>query len=100
MEEAVIKRIPPHSLEAEKSVIGSMLMSGDAVTTAVEILKKEDFYEQQYGVLFEAMKELYDEDRPVDVVTLADRLKMKDVPPELMDMAFVTDIIGLLSREG
>ena len=64
MEEAVIKRIPPHSLEAEKSVIGSMLMSGDAVTTAVEILKKEDFYEQQYGVLFEAMKELYDEDRP------------------------------------
>ena len=94
MEEAVIKRIPPHSLEAEKSVIGSMLMSGDAVTTAVEILKKEDFYEQQYGVLFEAMKELYDEDRPVDVVTLADRLKMKDVPPELMDMAFVTDIIA------
>ena len=94
MEEAVIKRIPPHSLEAEKSVIGSMLMSGDAVTTAVEILKKEDFYEQQYGVLFEAMKELYDEDRPVDVITLADRLKMKDVPPELIDMAFVTDIIA------
>ncbi len=94
MEEAVIKRIPPHSLEAEKSVIGSMLMSGDAVTTAVEILTKEDFYEQQYGVLFEAMKELYDEDRPVDVITLADRLKMKDVPPELTDMAFVTDIIA------
>ena len=94
MEEAVIKRIPPHSLEAEKSVIGSMLMSGDAVTTAVEILTKEDFYEQQYGVLFEAMKELYDEDRPVDVITLADRLKMKDVPPELIDMAFVTDIIA------
>ena len=43
MEEALIKRIPPHSLEAEKSVIGSMLMDREAVLTALEILTKEDF---------------------------------------------------------
>ena len=70
MEEALIKRIPPHSLEAEKSVIGSMLMSRDAVITACEILNKDDFYEQQYGVLFEAMRELNEAGKPVDVVTL------------------------------
>ena len=70
MEEALIKRIPPHSPEAEKSVIGSMLMDRDAVLTALEILTKEDFYEQQYGIIFEAMKELAEKDKPVDVITL------------------------------
>ena len=94
MEEALIKRIPPHSLEAEKSVIGSMLMSRDAVITACEILNKDDFYEQQYGVLFEAMRELNEAGKPVDVVTLQDRLREKDVPPEVADMAFVADILS------
>lgn len=93
MEEALIKRIPPHSLEAEKSVIGSMLMDREAVLTALEILTKEDFYEQQYGIIFEAMKELTEKDRPVDVITLQNALREKDVPPELTDMSFVTEIL-------
>ena len=88
MEEALIKRIPPHSPEAEKSVIGSMLMSRDAALAAMEILNKEDFYEQQYGILFEAMKDLNDAGKPIDVVTLQDRLREMDVPPEVADMAF------------
>ena len=94
MEEALIKRIPPHSPEAEKSVIGSMLMSRDAAMAAMEILNKEDFYEQQYGILFEAMKDLNDAGKPIDVVTLQDRLREMDVPPEVADMAFVADILA------
>ncbi|HUM85123.1 MAG TPA: replicative DNA helicase [Lachnospiraceae bacterium] len=94
MEEALIKRIPPHSLEAEKSVIGSMLMGHEAVVTAVEILNKEDFYEQQYGVIFEAMKELNDEGKPVDVVTLQNRLKEKGLPPEISDLLFVRELLA------
>ena len=94
MEEALIKRIPPHSPEAEKSVIGSMLMSRDAALAAMEILNKEDFYEQQYGILFEAMKDLNDAGKPIDVVTLQDRLREMDVPPEVADMAFVADILA------
>ena len=93
MEEALIKRIPPHSLEAEKSVIGSMLMDREAVLTALEILTKEDFYEQQYGIIFEAMKELSEKDKPVDVITLQNALREKDVPPELVDMSFIGEII-------
>ena len=87
MEEALVRRIPPHSLEAEKSVIGSMLMGKEAVMTAVEILDKEDFYERSYGLIFDAMRELAEEGRPVDVITLEDRLKEKDVPPEIADMS-------------
>lgn len=81
MEEALIKRVLPHSVEAEQSVIGSMLMDRDAIMAASEIITGEDFYQHQYGVLFEAMVELYNEGKPVDLVTLQDRLREKEVPP-------------------
>ena len=83
MEEAtLIKRVMPNSLEAEQSVIGSMIMDREAIITAMEILLKEDFYHQQYGIVFEAMIELFNENQPVDLVTLQNRLKEKDVPQE------------------
>ena len=75
MEEALIKRILPHSIEAEQSVIGSMIMNRDAIVTASEIITGDDFYQQQYGIVFEAMVELYNENKPVDLVTLQNRLK-------------------------
>ena len=55
MEETLIKRVMPNSLEAEQSVIGSMIMDQDAIVTAMEILLQEDFYHKQYGILFDAM---------------------------------------------
>ena len=57
MEETLIKRVMPNSLEAEQSVIGSMIMDQDAIVTAMEILLQEDFYHKQYGILFDAMPE-------------------------------------------
>lgn len=94
MEEALIKRILPHSDEAERAVIGSMLMDQDAIVTASEILSDEDFYQRQYGLLFEVMVELYREDKPVDLITLQERLKNKDVPPELTSIEFIGGIIN------
>ena len=68
MEETLIKRVMPNSLEAEQSVIGSMIMDQDAIVTAMEILLQEDFYHKQYGILFDAMIELYSSGQPVDLV--------------------------------
>lgn len=93
MEEALIKRILPHSIEAEQSVIGSMLMGREAVMSASEILIGEDFYQQQYGIIFDSMVELFNEGKPVDVITLQNRLKEKDVPPEISSMEFVRDLV-------
>ena len=70
MEETLIKRVMPNSLEAEQSVIGSMIMDQDAIVTAMEILLQEDFYHKQYGILFDAMIELYSSGQPVDLVFL------------------------------
>ena len=93
MEEALIKRVLPHSVEAEQSVIGSMIMDRDAIMTASEVITSEDFYQSQYGVLFDAMLELYNEGKPVDLVTLQERLREKDVPPEISSLEFVRDLL-------
>ncbi len=93
MDEALMKRVLPHSVEAEQSVIGSMLMDKDAIIAASEIITAADFYQQQYGVMFECMVELFNEGAPVDLITLQNRLKEKDVPPEVSSLEFVRDII-------
>ncbi len=93
MEEALLKRVLPHSIEAEQSVIGSMIMDKEAIVVASEILFGDDFYSKQYGVLFDAMVELNEEGRPVDLVTLQDKLKEKDVPPEVSSLEFIRDLI-------
>ena len=82
MEEALIKRILPHSIEAEQSVIGSMILDRDAILVASEILTSDDFYQKQYGIIFDAMVELCNEGKPVDLVTLQNRLKEKELPPD------------------
>lgn len=94
MEETLIKRIMPNSLEAEQSVIGSMIMDKEAIVTAMEMLLPEDFYHKQYGILFEAMIELYDKSQPVDLVTLQNKLKEKDVPAEISSLEFVRDLLN------
>ena len=94
MEEALIKRVMPHSVEAEQSVVGAMLMDKDAITTASEIISGQDFYQTSYGVVFDSMVELFNEGKPVDLVTLQERLKEKDVPPEISSLEFVRDLVN------
>lgn len=92
-EEALLKRVLPHSIEAEQSVIGSMIMDREAITVASELICGDDFYGKQYGVVFDTMVELNDEGKPVDLITLQDRLREKDVPPEVSSLEFIRDLI-------
>lgn len=94
MDENVIKRILPNSLEAEQSVIGSMIMDADAITAAADVLTGDDFYNKQYGVLFETMLEIQNSGAPVDPVTLQAKLKEKDVPPEISSLEFLMDLVA------
>ncbi|BBF44507.1 replicative DNA helicase [SA14-24] [Lachnospiraceae bacterium KM106-2] len=94
MEESLIKKVLPHSTEAEQSVIGSMIMDKDAITTASEVVCAEDFYMNQYGILFDAMIELYNESKPVDLVTLKNKLSEKDVPEEICSIEFIRELVA------
>lgn len=94
MEEAVLKRIMPHSLDAEKSVIGSMLTSKDAIVEAAGMLVPEDFYAKQYGILFKAIIELDTKGKNVDFITLKNYIsQMGDVPESVSSMEYVKEIL-------
>jgi replicative DNA helicase len=94
VDEAFIKKVLPHNGEAEQSVIGSMIMDKDAIAGAAELLTGDDFYQQRFGVLFEAILELYNEGKPVDLITLQNKLKEKEAPEELNSLEFFRDIIA------
>ena len=97
MEEALIKKVQPHSKEAEQAVIGSMIMGRDALLTASELLQGEDFYIQKYGILFDAMVELLHEGKPAELVTILNKLKEKGVSPEICGMEFIRDVTDAVS---
>ena len=94
MEEQLIKKILPHSAEAEQSVIGAMIMDQEAILTASEILTSDDFYNPQFCTLYDAMLALYQEGKPVDLVTLQNRLQEMNVPAELCSVEFISNIIA------
>jgi len=72
-------RIPPHSYEAEESLLGAMMLSREAITTAATILLPEDFYRPLHGQIFAAMVELDAENNAVDNVTILERLSARGV---------------------
>ncbi len=94
MEEALIKRTMPNSIEAEQSVIGAMMMDRAAIIAASETLMAEDFYHNQYAVLFDSMIELFNQNKPVDFITLQNKLKEKDLPPEITSLEYINDLVA------
>ena len=92
-EEDVKGRVMPHSIEAEQSVIGAMLMDSDAIDIASEMLREEDFYARQYGVLYSAILEMHTRGEAVDPVTLQTRLREKNLPPEVYGSSMILDLI-------
>ncbi|MCR5610045.1 MAG: replicative DNA helicase [Lachnospiraceae bacterium] len=92
MEETFIKKVMPHSIEAEKSIIGAMLMDNDTILSVSEIIDGEDFYQKQYGIFFDAIVELYQNNTNVDLITLQNILKEKDIPPEYTEVDFLREL--------
>ena len=92
-EEALLRRVLPHNIEAEQSVIGCMMLSRDAITVAADMLSEEDFYSRQYALIFLAIVELNDAGKAVDAVTLQNKLKEKDAPPEISSLEFVRELM-------
>lgn len=93
MDEALVKRVMPHSVEAEQAVIGSMLMDKEAVAVAADMLLKEDFYTGQYGILFEAIAQLHGEGKPADLIQVQEKVRQNGAPPEISGMEFLRDIL-------
>jgi replicative DNA helicase len=89
-----LERIPPYNLEAEESLLGSMLISKEAIITVIEIIAVEDFYRKNNQEIFKAIVELHAKGEPVDPITLADYLKKKGFLEEVGGKTFIHSLIS------
>lgn len=86
-------RIPPQNLDAEQSVLGAILLDKNAINIVSEIITPRDFYDQINGLLFEVMLSLYDEQRPIDVITLTTALKKKKIQDKI-HASYLTELVN------
>jgi len=78
MSENQIENLPPQNIEAEQSVLGSILIDKDAIVRISDIIKPDDFYKENHAIIFDAMQELYEKREPLDVLSLSNRLEEKE----------------------
>ncbi|MCB9747602.1 MAG: replicative DNA helicase [Candidatus Omnitrophica bacterium] len=89
-------KIPPQNLDAEKSVLGSMLIDEEAIGTAIEILDESFFYEETHRKIYRAMVDLYNERKNVDLITLSDKLKSQGLLAEVGGVSHISKIIDFV----
>lgn len=87
------ERVPPHNLEAEESVLGAMMLSGDAIADVVEIVRPADFYRSANAKIFEALRDVYGRGDPVDAITAVEELKRRGLLPEIGGHLYVSELV-------
>lgn len=90
--EVVAGKVPPQSLDAEKSLIGAVLIDDETLPDVTEFVTAQDFYDKRHGVIFDAMMRLYEKHKPVDLLTLTDELKRKKQLEEVGGSAYLTEL--------
>jgi replicative DNA helicase len=85
-------RVPPHSQEAEESVLGAMLIDRDAVIAVAEFLLPEDFYDERLRDIYQACLDLYEDRTPIDVLTVTERLKKRKNIKNVGSSSFLADL--------
>ena len=86
-------RLPPQDLEAERSVLGAMLLSAEAMADVVEILDAEDFYRSAHGKIYAAVRGLFGHGEPVDVITAVDALRRSGLLDEVGGALYLRDLV-------
>lgn len=89
-------KIPPHSEEAEQSVLGALLIDKDAIVEVIGFLRPEHFYDGKHGKIFESILELYETHEPVDLVTLTEILKKKRAYTVVGGAAYLSELVNLV----
>lgn len=90
--EAIMGRIPPNSIEAEQSVLGAMIIDKEAINSALEIIKPEDFYKEANREIFETMIVLFNKNEPVDLITLSEELKRRGTLDNIGGVTYLANL--------
>ncbi|MBM7624331.1 replicative DNA helicase [Sporohalobacter salinus] len=84
--------VPPHSIDAEKSTLGAMLIDRDAIAKAIEALKPDDFYREAHAIIYDVINEIFDKGEPVDLVTVSEELRAKEALEDIGGVAYLTSL--------
>lgn len=87
-------RIPPQNIEAERSILGAILLDKDAIIKVVDLITPEDFYEDRHGLIFDAILKLFEKRMPVDIVTLSDILEAEGKAKEAGGAGYLAEIVN------
>ncbi len=90
-------KIPPHSLESEQSILGAMIIDKEAINTAIENIKAEDFYKEANKEIFETIIELYNRNEPVDLITLSEELKRRNTLENVGGLTYLSNLSNGIS---
>lgn len=85
-------KIPPQSIDAEKSLLGAVLIDDEVLADVSEFVTKADFYDKRHGIIFDGMMRLYEHHKPVDLLTLTDELKRKKELETVGGSAYLTEL--------
>ncbi len=91
---AQFDRLPPQNIEAEQSVLGSLMLDKDAVVKVSDILRAEDFYRGVHQSIFETMLELFEQNEPIDLLSVSNRLEEKEILERTGGTSYLTDLIN------
>jgi len=91
---AAVDRLPPHNLEAEQSVLGSLLIDRDAIIRVAAMLKADDFFHGANGTIFQAIIDLYNRREPTDFVTLTDELQRRERLDQVGGVAYLSSLLN------
>ncbi|MCX6807127.1 MAG: replicative DNA helicase [Candidatus Berkelbacteria bacterium] len=89
-----LSKIPPQNIEAEQSVLGSLLLDKDAVIKVADILTSDDFYKDAHGDIYDAVLDLYQKRMPVDIVTLTDQLEKDKKLENIGGASYLTTLVN------
>jgi replicative DNA helicase len=92
----VADRLPPQNLDAEQSVLGSLLIDRDAIIQIAPIVKSEDFYQPSHGTIYQAILDLYERQEPTDVITLTDELRRHDDLDAVGGVSYLTSLVSIV----
>lgn len=91
-----IERIPPQNIEAEQSVLGSMLQDKEAIIRVVEFLKEEYFYKESHKIIYSNTVELFEKGEPVDLITIVEQLRKKNLLEEVGGISYISTLIDIV----
>lgn len=89
-------KIPPHSSEAEKSVLWSLLIDRDWFIVISDMLKSEDFYDDSHAIIYSAMFDLYKSHKPIDLITVKEKLDDKKILDKIWWIIYLTELIDIV----